>query len=217
MNNISEKYYIDFVKEYLKNFINDVSSLNNEEIIEKSILHEIDIHMFKKSPRSIPRIIKTIGIIKQIHPLSLLEIGCGKGVFLWTLLKEFPNMEVTAIDKNKNNIDRLKKVNHNNKFNLKIFEEDISLKKSYDKLGLYDMVTMLEVLEHIPDWNAAIYNAVNLTRKWVIISFPSKPDNNEDHINLLFNENICKILKKYGMNSVKEDYVNGHKFIIGKK
>jgi 2-polyprenyl-3-methyl-5-hydroxy-6-metoxy-1,4-benzoquinol methylase len=47
-----------------------------------------------------------------------------------------------------------------------------------------DIVTLLEVLEHIPDVEKAVA-AVRMARKYVVVSVPSKEDNNPEHIHLL--------------------------------
>lgn len=49
----------------------------------------------------------------------------------------------------------------------------------------FDLVTLLEVLEHIPDVAAAVGNAVRLARCYVVVTVPSKPDDNPEHIHLL--------------------------------
>lgn len=64
----------------------------------------------------------------------------------------------------------------------------------------FDVVTMLEVMEHIPDTEAVVRQAVRLARNYIIVSVPSKPDDNPEHIHLfsaaglmhLFDEAGCK-------------------------
>ena len=40
-----------------------------------------------------------LGILKGLGPASLLDVGSGRGVFLWPLLETFPELPVTAIDR----------------------------------------------------------------------------------------------------------------------
>jgi hypothetical protein len=46
----------------------------------------------------LPRVRRALGMLKGLRPKSLLDVGRGRGVFLWPLLEQFPELEVTAID-----------------------------------------------------------------------------------------------------------------------
>ena len=74
----------------------------------------------------------------------------------------------------------------------------------------YDVVTMLEVLEHISDPVKAVRSAVRIARKYVVISVPSKPDNNPEHIHLLSKDILTDIFNKAGCSRLNFDGVPGH-------
>ena len=74
----------------------------------------------------------------------------------------------------------------------------------------YDVVTLLEVLEHIPDVAAAIRNAVGLARRYVVVSVPSKPDNNPEHIHLLTRDVLTELFTQAGCSRLHFGGVNGH-------
>ncbi|MFW5804377.1 MAG: class I SAM-dependent methyltransferase [bacterium] len=211
---ICKKYYINLTNSYLKTFF----SSNVNENIHKALESNIDIHMFKRSPRRLPRIVKTIGMLKQMNPSSVLEIGCGQGVFLWTLLNEFPHFTVRVLDIKSEHIDRVNNVAKNS--NLDLFGYNMDIEKYYENYSneSYDIVTCLEVLEHIENWKKAIGIACHFCKNFVIFSFPSKEDDNPEHIHLLDKQKVSQeILKNSGMVKTKFDYVNGHIFIIGRK
>ena len=46
-------------------------------------------------------------------------------------------------------------------------------------------ITLLEVLEHIPNVGQAIKNACRIASKYIILTVPSKEDDNPEHIHLL--------------------------------
>jgi ubiquinone/menaquinone biosynthesis C-methylase UbiE len=46
----------------------------------------------------------------------------------------------------------------------------------------FDVVLALEVIEHIPEATLAIAEMMRISRKHIIISVPSKPDKNPDHV-----------------------------------
>lgn len=78
----------------------------------------------------------------------------------------------------------------------------------------FDVVTMLEVLEHIPDTERAVRNAVRLARNYVIVSVPSKPDDNPEHIHLFSNEDLKNHFLAAGCSKVKFMSVTNHRVMI---
>lgn len=66
----------------------------------------------------------------------------------------------------------------------------------------FDVITMLEVLEHIPEAEKAITEICKVARYFVIISTPSKVDENPEHIHLFNATMLEEMLKKNGAISV---------------
>ena len=73
---------------------------------------------------------------------------------------------------------------------------------------------MLEVMEHIPDTEKAVKNAVRLARNYVIVSVPSKPDDNPEHIHLFSNEDLENHFLAAGCQKVKFMSVTNHRVMI---
>ena len=46
----------------------------------------------------LPRVAKVLGVLKALGPTELLDIGSGRGAFLWPLLDTFPWLPITAVD-----------------------------------------------------------------------------------------------------------------------
>ena len=42
---------------------------------------------------------RVLGTLRGIAPTHLLDIGTGRGVFLWPLLDAFPSLMVTAVER----------------------------------------------------------------------------------------------------------------------
>ena len=81
----------------------------------------------------------------------------------------------------------------------------------------FDVVTVREVLEHIPEVEKAVKNIVRLSKRYVVVSVPSKPDNNPEHIHLLTKEKLTAVFTEAGAKKLHFDGVNGHLFMTATK
>ena len=69
---------------------------------------------------------------------------------------------------------------------------------------------MLEVLEHIPQAEQALAEAVRLARRFVILSVPSHADDNLEHIHLFSRERLSRLLQEAGATRVSTEAVHNH-------
>src|SRR5215212_3521510 len=56
-----------------------------EQIIQLGRVHELRLHRFKRT-MGLPRVAKVLGVLKALMPTELLDIGSGRGAFLWPFL-----------------------------------------------------------------------------------------------------------------------------------
>jgi hypothetical protein len=56
-----------------------------DEIIRFGRAEGLRLHRFKRT-MGLPRVSKVLGILRGLGPASLLDIGSGRGAFLWPLL-----------------------------------------------------------------------------------------------------------------------------------
>lgn len=102
---------------------------------------------------------------RKLNELDILDVGCGGGLVCEPLARLGANL--TGIDFVKNNISIANK--HAKKNNLKINYicqdiEKLNIKKKYD------VILLLEVLEHLNDWRQSLRNIVsNLNKGGVLI------------------------------------------------
>src|SRR5579859_6797225 len=54
--------------------------------------HGLRLHKFKRT-MLLPRVRAVLGILHGLQSLSLLDIGSGRGAFLWPLLHAFPVLQ----------------------------------------------------------------------------------------------------------------------------
>ena len=166
----------------------------------------------------LPRVQAVLGFLHGIIPAgqcqSLLDVGSGRGVFLFPLLRDFPALEVTSIDILPHRVELLRCLHEGGIDNLHPVMEDICTWDAPDKS--FDVVTMLEVMEHIPNTEAAVGNAVRLARNYIVVSVPSKPDDNPEHIHLFSNEDLKSLFLKHGCKKVKFMSVTNHRIMVVK-
>ena len=172
-------------------------------------------HYFKVK-EDLPRVQVVLGFLHGIVPAgqckSLLDVGSGRGVFLFPLLRDFPDIEVTSLDILPYRVELLRCLHDGGVRNLHPLQEDIGTWNASDKS--FDVVTMLEVMEHIPDTEAVVRNAIRLARNYIIVSVPSKPDDNPEHIHLFSNEDLKKMFLENGCCKVKFMSVTNHRVMV---
>jgi len=78
----------------------------------------------------------------------------------------------------------------------------------------FDVVTALEVLEHMETPELAMAEAIRVARRFVLISVPSHEDNNPEHINLFTKSAMERMLLSAGAAKVKIEYVLNHMIAV---
>ena len=178
---------------------------------------EMKLHYFKQK-EDLPRVQRVLsflhGIIPAGHCQSLLDVGSGRWVFLFPLLRDFPKLEVTSLDILPHRIELLQGLHDGGIINLHPLQADICTWDAPDKS--FDVVTMLEVMEHIPETSSVVRNAVRLARNYIIVSVPSKPDDNPEHIHLFSNEDLQTLFLQNGCVNVKFMSVTNHRVMVAK-
>lgn len=190
-------------------------TLTDEEIemlFRAGMEMQLKMYRFKRTHEELPRVRRVLGILKSLQFDSLMDIGSGRGVFLFPFLDQFPWVSVTAVDILKERTTFLETIHRGGIENLTVLNADIcSCPLPEDSV---DVVTMLEVLEHIPDVGKAVEAAVCMAGKYVVVSVPSKEDNNPEHIHLLTKEKLTVLFHKAGCKRLHFDGVNGHLILI---
>lgn len=169
------------------------------------------LYPFKKKD-DLPRVSAVLGFLRGIGPESLLDVGSGRGVFLFPFLRDFPEVPVTSVDLLPHRAAVLEDLRRGGLTRLTALVQDICTWDAPD--GAFDVVSLLEVLEHIPAVERAVRSAVRLARRYVVVTVPSKPDNNPEHIHLLTREKLTCLFRQAGCGRLQFGGVNGHLLLI---
>jgi len=143
----------------------------------------------------------------NISKLRICDIGCGTGFFLYQLKKM--NFDVFGYDINQSHIDIAKnKYGLNNIFGAKTLKEYCQKIKA--KQNFFDIITMFELIEHIPGVNNFLKEIMVFLKPngLVIISTPNGKrlkikeawDYPPVHLSRFNCDNLEKLLNQAGLN-----------------
>lgn len=225
MGEIAERYDIRMmaacIRGALKGREDALLTVPLEDLTEPDCLRLMELgreaglkpHYFKRH-ELLPRVKAVMGFMRGVRPANLLDVGSGRGVFLFPFMREFPWVPVTSLDILDGRVALLNAIHDGGVENLTALNASICDWDAPD--GDFDVVTLLEVLEHIPDVAAAVKNAVRLARRYVVVTVPSKPDGNPEHIHLLTRPVLTELFGGAGCSDLRFDGVPGHLFMTAK-
>lgn len=191
-----------------------LEALTQEELTQLYAIGKaagLKMHYFKEKD-ILPRVRAVLGFLRGVQPASLLDVGSGRGVFLFPFLEEFPDVGVTSLDLLPHRVQLLQDLTAGGVTQLTALQQDLCRWDAPE--GSFDVVTLLEVLEHIPDVGQAIRAAVRLARRYVVVTVPSKPDNNPEHIHLLTKATLTELFQAAGCTKLSFSGVLGHLVLV---
>lgn len=170
------------------------------------------LYPFKTGKSELPRVRQVLGFLHGIEFETLLDVGSGRGVFLLPFMEEFPHVKVTSLDLLEKRVTFLNELAAGGYSQLTAHLSDICNQPFPE--DSFDMVTLLEVLEHIPEVSKAIAAAVKMAKRYVVVSVPSKPDDNPEHIHLLTKDILTELFQQAGCTKLHFSGVNGHLIMV---
>ena len=181
-------------------------------IIDAGQAAGLKLYPFKAGTQTLARARRVLGFLRSIQFETMLDVGSGRGVFLIPFMREFPWVSVTALDLLEKRIDFLSELADGGFPQLRAERLDVC--EQPFPADSFDVVTMLEVLEHIPQVDRAVVAAVRMARQHVVVSVPSKPDDNPEHIHLLTRDRLTELFGAAGCTRLNFDGVEGHLFMV---
>jgi len=182
------------------------------QIVAAGQAAELKLYPFKSSTQMLARTRRTLGFLHSISFETMLDVGSGRGVFLIPFMKEFPWVTVTSLDLLDKRVTFLNELAEGGFRQLHAEQKNICNQPFPE--DSFDVVTMLEVLEHIPEVKKAVEAAVKMAKQYVVVTVPSKPDNNPEHIHLLTKEKLTRLFEAAGCGRLHFDGVEGHLFMV---
>lgn len=179
--------------------------------LETGIRAGLRLHKFKQNVE-LPRVRRVLGILKGLQPDNLLDIGSGRGTFLWPLLAEFPSLQVTSAEVAERRASDLAALKKGGIQRLTVVRADVQ--RLPFAPGSFDAVTMLEVLEHLANPRLALTEALRSARRFVLVSVPSTPDENPEHIHLFSLRQLEEMAASAGASRTTFEHVLNHRVML---
>ncbi len=202
-----ERYYTKLAIAFVQGKLGAMPELSSDESIQVGLDAGLRLHKFKRNAE-LPRVRKALGILRGLAPETLLDVGSGRGTFLFPLLNEIPGLSVTAMEVSERRAADLEALHRGGVENLMTICGDISSSGLADKS--FAVVTMLEVMEHLENPARAAVEIVRIAERFVVISVPSKEDDNPEHIHLFDSKRLEALFHDAGAKSIKFDFVLNH-------
>jgi len=203
------QYYTELAWAYLRGHL--PGQHTPAELLERARQQELRLHKFKRK-QGPPRVTQVLSILEGLQPKNLLDIGSGRGAFLWPLLGRFPDLPVTCVDRLNHRVNTIVAVRRGGIQNVNAIAGDVC-SLGFDS-NAFDAVTILEVLEHLIDPEPAAAEVLRVARRFVIASVPSHADNNPEHLRLFNKQSLSQLFYHAGAHRVQISYVLNHMIAV---
>jgi ubiquinone/menaquinone biosynthesis C-methylase UbiE len=201
-----ERYFSELATAFVRGRLG-----NPTASIDDGLAAGLRLHKFKQNS-DLARVRRVLGVLRGLAPSTLLDIGSGRGTFLWPVMAGFPEVIVTAIDVLDQRIADMDAVRRGGIKRLRVFQMDVCDLAFPD--ASFDGVTILEVLEHLHNPEVALRQALRVARRFVIASVPSTPDDNPEHRHLFTVDRLRKMAAAGGCAQSKIEHVLNHRILI---
>jgi 2-polyprenyl-3-methyl-5-hydroxy-6-metoxy-1,4-benzoquinol methylase len=204
---LSERYFVPLGAAFARGRLPELGGLGDAEAFREGLARGLRLHKFKRNA-ALPRVRRVLSMLAGLSPSSLLDVGSGRGTFLWPLLDALPELPVTAIDRDERRASDLAAAASGGLARLSAHRMDATTLAFAD--GAFDGATALEVLEHMPEPERAARELVRVARRFVVVTVPSRPDDNPEHLHLLDGRRLSAMFTAAGARTVRVDHVHGH-------
>jgi 2-polyprenyl-3-methyl-5-hydroxy-6-metoxy-1,4-benzoquinol methylase len=203
---LAARYFLGLASAFVRGRLGR-AGLDGAAAVRAGLEAGLRLHKFKRG-EPLPRVRRVIGVLAGLAPASLLDVGSGRGTSLWPLLEAFPDLAVTAIDREERRATDLDAVHRGGVDRLAARRMDAASLEFADRA--FDLVTALEVLEHQHDPVPVARELVRVAARAVVLTVPSHPDDNPDHHQLFDERALEALFAAAGARRVVCERVRGH-------
>jgi ubiquinone/menaquinone biosynthesis C-methylase UbiE len=203
-----DSHYVALAAAYVRGVLG-VRELDDATALERGLAAELKLHRFKRTAQ-LPRVRAVLGALRGFGVSRLVDLGSGRGAFVWPLLDGLPQVALTATDVLPHRAQLFEHVRRGGIERVCGVRADITALPFADASA--DCVTALEVLEHLPGEApaAAAREAMRVARVAVIASVPSHEDDNPEHVQLFGGEQLAALFRAAGARRVSIEHVLNH-------
>lgn len=182
----------------------------SEDFWEDSLRDSANVNRIQRTALIVPSDVK-----------SLVDLGCGNGVFLNYLMLQRPELKLTGVDRSQSALKYVQTATTNASIDTLPFEDNS-----------FDCVSCLEVIEHLPIdlYNKAIQEIARVAAKYIIISVPYKENLEESfnkcpqckstfsyelHVRSFDDNDMKSLFKSLGYECVSSEYLGATEKLVG--
>jgi len=203
-----ESHYVALAASYVRGVVGD-RTLDDEVALARGAADDLKLHRFKRTAQ-LPRVRAVLGALRGFGAERLVDLGSGRGAFVWPLLDALPQIALTATDVLAHRALLFAHVARGGIDRLTAVRADITALPFAD--ASVDCVTALEVLEHLPadGPERAAREAFRVARVAVIATVPSHEDDNPEHVHLFDGRHLEQLFRAAGARRGTVEHVFNH-------
>lgn len=202
-------HYVALAAAYARGALRLPPATPDADALAAAARAELRLHRFKRT-MELRRLRPVLGALRGFAAEVVVDVGSGRGAFVWPLLDAFPALALTCVDV----------LDHRARLYADLarggYVHVAGLRASATALPLADasadVVTALEVLEHLPDDGPAraARELVRVARRAVIVSVPAHADDNPEHVQLFTGATLTALFEAAGARRVALEHVLDH-------
>jgi ubiquinone/menaquinone biosynthesis C-methylase UbiE len=201
-----DRYFTEFATAFVRGRLDQ-----SQATIDTGLQAGLRLHKFKLNIE-LPRVRTVLGMLRSLQPENLLDVGSGRGTFLWSLLADFPSLPVTTAEIAGRRSTDLAAVRKGGVQRLTVVRADVHRLPFAPRSS--DVVTILEVLEHLADPPLALREGLRSARRAVVVSVPSTADKNPEHLHLFGMEQLKNMAAEAGAARTTFEHVLNHRIML---
>src|SRR5512138_3877464 len=90
-----DRYHTPLAAAFVRGRLGAVADERDADAIARGLAGGLRLHKFK-SQTALPRVRRALGLLRGLGPATLLDVGSGRGTFLWPLLAD-PALAAVAV------------------------------------------------------------------------------------------------------------------------